>query len=248
VANEAAIGKTFVELADTLVEGYDLIEFLHLLAERCVLVLGVAEAGVVLSDAGGGLWTLASSSERMRDLELMELQRRDGPCLDCCRVGKPIHEHDLATARGRWPHFTPAALEAGFRSVYALPLRLRTERLGALNLFAERGAGMSQDDQALAQAMADVATIGILHARVLHEREALSEQLQIALNSRVLLEQAKGVVAEQAGIDMGEAFQLLRRYARNNNRPITGVVQAIIDREMSADELRASPGRRSTSS
>lgn len=242
MARDEEIGRTFVDLADTLVEEYDLIDFVHVLAERCVELLGIAAAGVVLADLHGNLRALASSSERMRLIELIELQRQDGPCLDCWRQGGPIREDDLESAATRWPRFAPAALEAGFRSVYALPLRLRSERIGALNLFADRPAGLAQADEALGQAMADVATIGILHERFLRERQTLTEQLQTALNSRVTLEQAKGVVAEQARVDMDEAFDLLRGYARHHNRRLSDVVAAIVNREMSAADLRIIAG------
>ena len=234
-----------MELADTLVEGYDVIEFLHMLTQRCVEALDVAEVGVVLADARGHLRPLASSSERMRLLELFELQRQDGPGRDCCHQGVAIEEHDLEASE-RWPTFRPAALAAGFRSVYAVPLRLRNDRLGALNLFADRPHGLAEDCQKLAQALADVATIGILHERVLHERETLTQQLQTALNSRVALEQAKGVVAEQAGIDVDDAFKLLRNHARHHNRYIGEVVAAVINRELSASDLRITPGVRGT--
>jgi GAF domain-containing protein len=244
VGEREAIGSTFVELADTLVEGYDLIEFLHLLAERCVLLLGVAEAGVVLMDSHGKLRTLASSSERMRLIELVEVQRQDGPCLDCCRHGKPVEEDDLEVARERWPRFAPAALDVGLRSVYALPLRLRQERIGALNLFADRPRGLTAEERALGQAMADVATIGILHARLLHDRQTLTEQLQTALTSRVSLEQAKGIVAEQAGVEVGDAFHLLRAYARHHNRYIGEVVTAVLAHDLSAADLRIPVGSR----
>lgn len=237
MGREEMIGTTFVELADTLVEDYDVIEFLHLLAERCVQLLGVAEAGVVLVDGHGNLRTLASSSERMRLVELIEVQRQDGPCLDCFRDGGRVREDDLERAAGRWPTFGPAALEAGFRSAYAVPMRLRVERIGALNLFADRVDGLAEEDQALGQAMADVATIGILHQRVVHERTSMTEQLQAALNSRIAVEQAKGVVAEQAGVDMDEAFRLLRGYARHHNRRLGEVVAAVIRRDLSATEL-----------
>lgn len=238
VADDGMIGRTFVELADTLVEGYDVIEFLHLLAGRCVTLLGVSETGVVLADSKGVLRPLASSSERMRELELIELQCRGGPCLDCYSSGSPVIQHDLSAADGRWPDFAGAALRAGFRSVYALPLRLRSESIGALNLFSERLGGLCEEDQRLGQALADVATIGLLHQRLIHERGALAEQLQVALDSRVSLEQAKGVVAEQAGTDMSGAFQLLRGHARHHNRPLGEVVAAVIRRELSAADLR----------
>jgi len=241
MAREELIGRTFVELADTLVEDYDVIEFLHLLAERCVQLLGVAEAGVVLFDAHGRLRPLASSSERMRLVELIEVQTVDGPCLDCCRDGRQVREDDLERATGRWPQFAPASLDAGFRSTYAVPMRLREERIGALNLFADRVHGLTLEDQALGQALADVATIGLLHERVLHDRTVVSGQLQGALNSRIALEQAKGLIAEQAGVEVGEALDLLRGYARRDKARLGDVVAAVIRRDLSADQLRVTP-------
>jgi len=242
------IGRTFVELADTLVEGYDLIEFVHLLAERCVQVLGVDEAGVVLADEKGTLRILASSSERMRLLELFELQREDGPCLDAFRDGSPVKEHDLQVATDRWPTFRSAALAAGFRSVYAAPLRLRNQRIGALNLFAERPFGLADDDQVLSQALADVATIGLIHQRTLSQSDILTQQLQTALSSRIALEQAKGLVAEQAAITVDDAFQLLRGYARHHNRYIGEVAAEIIERTLNAADLRSTLPAGKTSS
>ena len=241
MAREELIGRTFVELADTLVVDYDVIEFLHLLAERCVQLLGVSEAGVVLFDAHGRLRPLASSSERMELVELIEVQTDDGLCLDCCRDGRPAREDDLEAATGRWPQFAPAALDAGFRSTYAVPMRLREERIGALNLFADRVNGLTEADQALGQAMADVATIGLLHERVLDEKTVVSGQLQTALNSRIALEQAKGIVAEQAGVEMGEAFAMLRGHARHHNRRLGDVVAEVLNRDISADQLGAAP-------
>ena len=245
MAREELIGRTFVELADTLVEDYDVIEFLHLLAQRCVQLLGVSEAGVVMFDAHGRLRPLASSSERMQLVELIEVQTEDGPCLDCSRDGRPVREDDLEGASGRWPHFGPAALDAGFRSTYAVPMRLREERIGALNLFADRVHGLSEADQALGQAMADVATIGLLHERVLHEQAVVSGQLQIALNGRIALEQAKGFVAERTGVEMGEAFELLRGYARHHNRRLGDVVAEVIKGVLAVNQLRVAPHARS---
>jgi len=244
MAREELIGRTFVELADTLVEDYDVIEFLHLLAERCVQLLGVTEAGVVLFDAHGRLRPLASSSERMQLVELIEVQTDDGPCLDCCRDGHQVREDDLAEAAGRWPQFAPSALDAGFRSTYAVPMRLREERIGALNLFSDRVNGLTKEDQALGQAMADVATIGILHERGLHEKTILSGQLQTALNSRIAVEQAKGLIAEQASLEIGEAFELLRSYGRHHNRRLGDVVTAVLNRDLLADQLRVTPRKR----
>ena len=237
MAVDHLIGQTFVELADTLVEGYDLVDFLHVLTERSVALLGVSEAGVVLSDGKGELRVLASSSERMRVLELIELQNEEGPCLDCFVHGGPVRVDDLREGGARWPRFTPAAIDAGFASVYALPLRLRSQRIGALNLFADRVGALAVPDEAIGQAMADIVTIGILQERVIRETETLAEQLQTALNTRVSLEQAKGMVAQQSHIDADAAFVLLRNYARNHNRRLSDVVTAVIKRELTASAL-----------
>jgi len=244
VTREDLVAHTFVELADTLVEDYDPIDFLHRLTERCVSILGMAEAGVVLVDSQGQLRALASSSERMHLIELIEIQRQDGPCLDSWNSGDPVREDHLAAAVARWPHFAPAALEAGFASAYAVPMRLRNERLGALNLFANQVGGLAEADGTLAQALADVATIGILHQRFVHRHEEVAEQLQVAFNSRIILEQAKGVIAEAARIDMDGAFALLRGYARHHNRLLSEVARRVIDRDLAVEALVVRPGTR----
>ena len=236
------LSRTFVELADTLVENYDQIEFLHRLAERCVSLLGVAEAGVVLGGSDGQLRPLASSSERMYLIELMEVQSQDGPCLDCWRNGEAVREDRLAEAQVRWPVFAPAALAAGFVSVYAVPMRLRNERLGALNLFANQAYGLIEPDEAVAQAMADVATIGILHQRFLSQRQEVSEQLQAAFTARVTLEQAKGVIAEAGKIEVDEAFTLLRGYARDHKLLLSEVARRVINRDLGVEVIQSSPG------
>ncbi|MGO9583195.1 MAG: GAF and ANTAR domain-containing protein [Acidimicrobiales bacterium] len=236
------LSRTFVELADTLVESYDPIEFLHRLAERCVSLLGVAEAGVVLVGPEGQLRPLASSSERMHLIELIEVQREDGPCLDCWRSGEAVREDELAESRERWPRFGPAALEAGFLSAYALPMRLREERIGALNLFSNHAYGLIQPDEAIAQAMADVATIGILHERFIRQREEVSEQLRAAFNARVALEQAKGIVAEATGTDVDAAFALMRGYTRRHRLLLSEVARQLISRELAVEAMRSQSG------
>jgi hypothetical protein len=241
VARGELLARTFVELADTLVDDYDVVGFLHGLAERCVDIFDVEEAGLMLADQRGGLRVMASSSERMRLLELLELQSQEGPCFDCYRTGDRVVEEHLD--RERWPSFGPAALDAGFVSVYALPMRLRAECIGALNLFhSERGA-LREPDMSAVQALADVATIGILHERSIREAQVLTEQLQTALNTRVVIEQAKGVVAERAHVDVERAFHRIRTYARANNRRLDDVARRLLAGTLSADDLRRSlPG------
>jgi GAF domain-containing protein len=243
VARGELLARTFVELADTLVDDYDIVGFLHGLAERCVDIFDVEEAGLMLADQRGGLRVMASSSERMRLLELLELQSEEGPCFDCYRTGEPVTEEHLD--QGRWPSFGPAALQAGFVSVYALPLRLRNECIGALNLFHSAPGALRERDMVAVQALADVATIGILHERSIREAQMLTEQLQTALHTRVVIEQAKGVLAERAHVDVDEAFRRLRNHARAHNRRLGDVAGEVLTGTLSADDLtrRASPAR-----
>jgi GAF domain-containing protein len=202
-----------------------------------VEVLGVSAAGLMLVAPEGDLRLAASSSEAMRVVELFELQSQEGPCLDCYRAGEPVVNQALAIVNGRWPNFAPVALEAGFRSVHALPLRLRGQVIGAVNLFRADEGALDALDVLAAQALADMATIAILQHRAAVESHLLNEQLTFALNSRVLIEQAKGVVSERAGIDMQEAFSRLRNYARNHNLRLVDVAQEVIDRTLNTGRL-----------
>jgi len=238
---EALLARTLVELADTLVADFDVVELLTRLADRCVDVLDVAAAGLMLAAPDGDLRVAASSSEAMRVLELFELQAQEGPCLDCYRTGGPVLNQDLATAEGRWPHFAAEALAAGFRSVHALPMRLRGTVIGALNLFHIEIGDMRQADIDAAQALADVATIAILQHRAWNEAQEINEQLNHALNSRIVIEQAKGMIAERAGVDMEQAFSTLRSYARNHNLRLVDICRKVIDGTLSATALAAPP-------
>jgi GAF domain-containing protein len=225
LSREQVLAETFVMLADTLVEDYDIVDRL---ATACVSLLGVTATGLLLDDQKGNLAVLASSSEETRLLEIFQLQNNEGPCLDCVRTGTAVISADLLADRARWPLFVPAAVTAGFRSVVALPLRLRDQTIGGLNLFHDRGDPPPEADQRLAQALADVATIGILQQRSAHRSAMLAEQLQLALNSRVVIEQAKGILAERNGVDMNAAFDALRRHARQRNLKLTELARAIV--------------------
>ncbi|MGW0903052.1 ANTAR domain-containing protein [Streptomyces sp. NPDC002853] len=227
--NERLLAKTFVELADTLVADFDLIDFLRLLSDRCVEMLGASAAGVLLADRNGELRVMAASDEQVRLLELFQLQNDEGPCLDCCRTGMPVTVPDLSTETARWPRFTAQAQPLGFGAVQALPMRLRDEVVGALNLFRATPGLFDPVATSLAQALADVATISLLQQRDTHRTTILNEQLQTALNSRVLLEQAKGKLAERHSVNMEEAFIALRRYARAHNRRLSDVARAFVD-------------------
>jgi GAF domain-containing protein len=225
---EIQLADVVVELADTLVDDFDVIEFLHVLTERCVQLLGVSAAGLLLTDRRGTLQVVAASSERTRLLELFQLQTDQGPCVDCFHTGQPVSVPDLPSA-GRWPRFTAAAAEVGFAAVHAMPMRLRTEVIGALNLFDINRGALDEGKLRIGQALADVATIGLLQQRAIHRRDVLAEQLQTALNSRVLIEQAKGVLAERLHLDVAEAFAVLRGGARSQNRRLSELARAIVD-------------------
>ncbi len=222
------LSDTFVDLADTMVADFDVIDFLHLLTDRSVALLGASAAGVMLADPRGELRVAAASSEEAGLLELFQLQNDQGPCLDCFRTGRAVTATDLAGPAPRWPRFAEAAVRSGFATVEALPMRLRDQVIGALNLFRAAPGGLDPADLRIAQALADVATIGLLHERNVRRRETVSEQLQAALNSRVIIEQAKGKLAERLGIDMDRAFAMLRDYARNTNQHLTDIARNFV--------------------
>ncbi|WP_236794165.1 GAF and ANTAR domain-containing protein [Amycolatopsis sp. GM8] len=235
---DARVTRTFVELADTLVADFDLIEFLHLLTVRCVELLAVDAAGLLLANTHGVLNVVAASGEQVRLLELMQLQNHEGAAIDCYREGRAVQAPDLAKAP-HWPVFAQAAQEAGFSSVTALPMRLRNEIVGAVNLFAGKTGELDADQLSVGQALTDIATIGILHERTLRRHEVLVEQLQTALTSRITIEQAKGVLAERLGIAVDVAFTALRLYARSNRRRLVEVATSVIERLPEGDEVVA---------
>jgi transcriptional regulator with GAF, ATPase, and Fis domain len=227
--SERQLAEAFVELADTLVDDFDVMDFLHQVTVRCAQLLGVSAAGVMLTDQRGALRVVAASTEKTRLLELLQLQTDQGPCPECFHTGQPIAVADLTTATDRWPRFVAEARQSGFASVHALPMRLRTDVIGALNLFDTQPGALDQDTIRLGQALADVATIGLLQARAIRHRETLAEQLQTALNSRVLIEQAKGVISERRHLDMDQSFSLLRGTARTSNRRLSELARAVVD-------------------
>jgi GAF domain-containing protein len=228
MTREADVVRSLVEIADTLVDDYDVVDLLTGLADRCVHLLGVSAAGVMLASPQGSLGLVASSSEAMRLLELFELQAQEGPCLDAFRTGQPVEHENLQAGSGRWPSFSVAALQAGFQSAFALPLRLRQVTLGALNLLSTTRTPMVEANVIVARAFADLAALSIVQHRVAAEAQLLNEQLSAALSSRVVIEQAKGVLSERAGVDLAEAFSRLRTYARNHNLRLTHVAEAAI--------------------
>jgi GAF domain-containing protein len=234
--NDELLFATLIELADTTTTGFDLVSMSNLLVEASVKVLGVAAAGIMLADQRKSLRVFASSDEETRILELLELQNNDGPCLEAFHSGAPIDGVDLSTHTARWPHFAPAAMAAGFDSAYAVPMRLREQTIGALNLFQTGIEPFSAHKVNVARVLADMAAIGIINHWSLRQEEVLAQQLQSALNTRVIIEQAKGVVAERRGLSMSEAFEYLRSTARASRRPIAEVaIETVNGPDVSSD-------------
>jgi GAF domain-containing protein len=245
MTREQRIVETFVELADTMVEDFDVIDFLHHLAGRCVELLDCTEAGLLLADAAGRLRVMASSSERADALDLLQSQNEEGPCFECYHRGRPISSGDLGHDQARWPTFAPAAIAGGFCSVQALPMRVRGTTIGALNLFRSQPGKIAGPDLPLAQGMADIAAVALLQERSLRESRGLVEQLQGALSSRVVIEQAKGVLAERAQVTVDAAFIRLRGYARGQNRRLSEVAGELIDGRLDPATLNpAGPAER----
>lgn len=226
---EQLIRDTFVDLADTLASDYDVGEFLQLLVQRCEEVLSVTTCGVLLEAPEGELHLAAATTREMHRLEHAEIDRTDGPCFEAYRDVRPVVSHDLREERQRWPQVIDQALDMGLLAAYAFPLRLRDDCIGALNLYRDEPGDFDDDDARLAQAFADVAAIGILQERKVTRAERRAEQLQHALDSRVVIEQAKGIIAERHGVPLSDAFDALRRHARSNNRRVWDVCHDVID-------------------
>jgi GAF domain-containing protein len=237
MADQQRLGRVFVELADTLVTDFDVVDFMTVLAHRCVELLGAREAGVLLVDGSGVLRSVASSHESARLLDLFELQNQEGPCLDCFRTGEQVRNHSLAPPDGRWPRFAAEARRLGFTTVHALPMRLRGQVIGAVNVFASDERVLTSSEVDVGQALADVATVGLLQERSLREARLLNEQLQGALNSRIVIEQAKGMLAERRNVEMDAAFDSLRTYARSTNQKLGDVAHALVAGTLAAEAL-----------
>ena len=233
---EQALVSAFVRLADTLVADYDVIELFNALCADCVDLLDVDAAGLLFGDQRGSLRLVSASTEAAQLVELFQLQSDQGPCLDCYTAGSQVHVGVLAHET-RWPRFVARAREHGFAAVHAFPLRLRGQTIGALNLFHRRSGGMPEGDLAIAQALADVATIAVLSGRHAQEREELTEQLHAALRSRVTIEQAKGILAERGGIPLDEAFARLRSHARSARRRLSELAAAVVDGTFDTTDL-----------
>ncbi len=242
MSREVLLARTLVEMGDTLTDDFDVVELLNLLVCRCVDVLGVTAAGLMLAVPHGNLRSVASSNEALRKVELFELQAEEGPCLDCYRTGELVTGQDLAVDRARWPQFAPVALEAGYGFAHGIPMRSRGHVIGALNLFRTDNSSSDEFDVIAGQAMADMATIAILQQRAVAEAQLLNEQLNFALNNRILIEQAKGVVAARLGIDLEHAFSRLCDHAHEKNLGIASVAGNVVDGTLLADGFEATPG------
>ncbi len=232
-ARESRLASAFVLLADTMVVGYDVVELLQNLVDTCAELLDASAAGILLANSENDLEVVAATSEKSRLVEMMQAQSGLGPCVQCYTTGVAVAVSDIAALDDRWSDFRTEALEQGFRSVHAVPMRLRETTIGALGLFRAVTGELTPEHASVAQGLADVATIGILHERALRESDIAQQQLQYALNSRVVIEQAKGVVAQTRGVDMEEAFAILRAYARSNGESLRDVANRVVERTLS---------------
>jgi GAF domain-containing protein len=230
---ERRLTTTFVTLADTLVAEFDVVDLLQTLVDTCAQLLDASAAGIMLADATGDLALVASTSEKSRIVETIQLSSGSGPCVECFATGAAVTVSDVAELGNRWPEFREAAIEQGFQSVHGVPLRLRGVTIGTLNLFRATTGVLSAEDMSVAQGLADVATIGILQERAIRQADIAKNQLQHALNSRVLIEQAKGVIAYKNNVDMDVAFQTLRSYSRSNNLNLRDVAERVVNRSLS---------------
>jgi GAF domain-containing protein len=232
---DSRILQTFAMLADTLVDDYDVVDLLQSLVDACHDVLGISAAGILLADDQGELQVVASTSEASRLVEIMQLGAQAGPCIECYRTGTAVSVASIASVSDEWRTFRDSAVANGFGATDAVPLRLRDTTIGALNLLREEEGSPQEFDVIAARAFADVATIGILHERSLRESELLARQLQQALQSRITIEQAKGVVSHTNGVPIDDAFQIIRSYARRNQLPLSSVAARLVNRELRID-------------
>ncbi|GIG54336.1 GAF and ANTAR domain-containing protein [Demequina activiva] len=245
-AREQRISAAFVAAADTLTAEFDEVELLHTVLQDCVEILGMKAGGLLLADADGKLQLLTSTGSAAAFVEVMQLGADAGPCIDCYDRGERVSVSDIEGERERWPEFSRAAVAQGFRSALATPMRLRGRVIGSMNLFGEHTGHVSDRDAALAQALADVATIGLLQERLVREGKMIEEQLQRALDTRVAIEQAKGVIAGSLSVSMDEAFGLMRTYSRDRNLTLHGVAQSLSARELTAHDFRVSAEQTAT--
>ena len=238
-SREQNVIETLVTLQDTITSGFDVTDFLGMLAERSAVLLGVDAAGVILRDGEGGLRVAGASSERSRLLEMFAVAIDSGPCIECARSGEVVVSADVPADAARWPRFAAGAVEAGFRAVHGVPMRLREDVIGVLTLLHTEPHSLAPSDARVAQALADSATIGLIHERAVRHAEGVSAQLRHALESRVAVEQAKGVLAQAGGVSPGDAFAVLRSYARGHSRPLSEIAARVVAGDLDWDVLVA---------
>ncbi len=226
------VAATFVRLADTLVDDYDVVEFASALCQETRRLLGSDAAGVMLVAKAGELGILASTSDDVHALESFEVQFAEGPSIDAYRTGATVVASDLAACSEgpaeRWSRFGRHAVQSGFLAVSAVPMWVRSDRIGVLSVFDHQPRALPTRDLALAECLAEIASIGILSAQRVREEHDLAEQLQRALTSRVAIEQAKGTLAERLDIDVDAAFTAMRDHARSQRRPLSDVAHDIL--------------------
>ena len=229
---EAQLLQTFARLADTLVDDYDVVDLLQSLVDACRDLLGTTAAGILIADQNGDLEVIVSTSEASRLVEVMQLGAEAGPCIECYRTGAHVSLPSIVDSPPEWEQFRDSAVEQGFASAEAIPLRLRETTIGTLNLLGAEPGRPSEENLIAARAFADVATIGILHERSIRESTVLTEQLQMALRTRVVIEQAKGVVSHTNGVPVDQAFNLIRAYARRHQLRLSDVAVRLVNREL----------------
>jgi transcriptional regulator with GAF, ATPase, and Fis domain len=235
---ETRVLDAVVSLVDSLLDDFDVVDLLTELTERCAELLDVAAAGLLLADPLEKLHLLAATSGRARDLELFQLQADEGPCLECYASGQPVSVADLAAASSRWPLFVPAAVDAGFASVHAVPMRAAGIVLGALGLFGTQPGELTDADRLVAQSLAHIACVAIVQEHA-PTASAVVPRLRTALAARLVVEQAKGFLRERLDVAVEDAFTLLRRYARSHGDHLTAVSRRLIARPDSRPAILA---------
>jgi transcriptional regulator with GAF, ATPase, and Fis domain len=225
----ATLAEVMVGLADSLRPEHDVSDTMARLVEAATSVTDAVDAGILLADEHGVLHVMASTGERASEVEEMQLGTEEGPCLEAYSTGTPVEIADFEQVRERWPRFVQTAEGRGFRAAHAVPLTLRGRHLGAMGLFFDRPESLDDRAAALVQAMAQVATIAVIQQRTIREGADLAAQLQYALDARVLIEQAKGLLASSHGVSVDEAYGLLRDRARREQTRVRDLAEQLVN-------------------
>lgn len=241
ISREQRINEAFVKVAGTLMDQYDVVDLLSALVEECTDLLDIQAGGLLIANNLGELELIASTSEEAEFVEVMQLAAGAGPCVDCFHTGEQVSVDNIDASGDRWPEFRKAAMRKGFQAIHATPMRIRGKIIGSLNLLGTTPRHLSDRDAKLAQALADVAVIGILQERSLRDVNFVNEQLQLALDTRILVEQAKGVLAQMEKLDMDAAFTVLRAYSRANGISLRITAQNVINRSLDTADVVAAP-------